>query len=293
MLRLSSPLPAVELSATQAVFFRSYASKESSWNRPLAISAHCWRRWWECLSVITLAQASPCWPQVMPVDIDDTTKLSEEQRKFFSISAGSPSRRRRKISTTFDLPYLPKPIPQTSPQQRAASTHFPADEPRFSTKSSSKTAKRIFSDFPPSCSFFKFLFDRNVHRDDAIFFCARTAHDRDVAPDWCITLSDSAAGRGTWSRSLSRSWSRRRSSSISMLTARVASRQSGVTLSPLLASKLDVNRRPEGSYFFICVFVFVACAIDKRVSQKRKSPRRGGACATRATCELRPWYTGR
>ena len=43
----------------------------------------------------------------MPVDIDDTTKLSEEQRKVFSISTGSPSRRRRKTSTTFDLPYLP------------------------------------------------------------------------------------------------------------------------------------------------------------------------------------------
>ena len=51
---------------------------------------------------------------------------------------------------------------------------------------------------------------------------------------------------------------------------RVASRQSGVTSSPLLASKLDVNSRPEGSFFFICVFVFVACAINKRVSQKKK-----------------------
>ena len=69
---------------------------------------------------------------------------------------------------------------------------------------------------------------------------------------------------------------------------RVASRQSGVTLSPLLASKLDINSRPEGSFFFICVFVFVACAIKKRVSKKKKkSPRTGGACATRATCELR------
>ena len=64
-----------------------------------------------------------------------------------------------------------------------------------------------------------------------------------------------------------------------------------MTSSPLLASKLDVNSRPEGSIFFICVFVFVACVIKKRVSKKKKKkkrPRTGGACATRATCELRP-----
>ena len=63
-----------------------------------------------------------------------------------------------------------------------------------------------------------------------------------------------------------------------------------MTSSPLLASKLDVNSRPEGSFFFICVFVFVACVIKKRVSQKKKKKKRpltGGACATRATCELR------
>ena len=84
----------------------------------------------------------------MPVDIDYTTKLSEEQRKFFSISTGSPSTKTTENlnATTFDLPYLhsTRPTAQTSPQQRAASKHFPTDEPRFSTKSSSKTAKRIF-----------------------------------------------------------------------------------------------------------------------------------------------------
>ena len=34
----------------------------------------------ESLSVITLAQTSPCRPQVMPVDVDDTTKLSVERK---------------------------------------------------------------------------------------------------------------------------------------------------------------------------------------------------------------------
>ena len=42
---------------------------------------------------------------------------------------------------------------------------------------------------------------------------------------------------------------------------------------------------PDGSFFFMCVFVLVACAIKKRVI-KKKNPRTGGACATRATCEL-------
>ena len=43
-----------------------------------------------------------------------------------------------------------------------------------------------------------------------------------------------------------------------------------------LPSKLDVNSRPEGSFFFICVFVFVACAIKKRVHKKKKKKVRAG-----------------
>ena len=95
--------------------------------------------------------------------------------------------------------YSTRPTAQTSPQQRAASTHFPTDEPRFSTKSSSKTAKRIFFHrlvpSSSSCSTGMFIVT-------APFFYARTAHDRDPAPDRRTTLSDSAAGRGTCSRSL-------------------------------------------------------------------------------------------
>ena len=159
-------------------FIRSYASKESAWNRPLAISAHCWRRWWESLSVITLAQTSPCRPQVMPVDIDDTTKLSEEQRKFFSISTGSPSRRRRKTSTTFDLPYLPDQL-----RERLLSNERQAHTLQQMSQDSRRKVRRkqqIKEDlFPPSCSFFKFLFDRNVHRDGAIFLCTHSTWS------WC------------------------------------------------------------------------------------------------------------
>ena len=50
---------------------------------------------------------------------------------------------------------------------------------------------------------------------------------------------------------------------------RVASRESGVISSPLLASKLDVNSRPEGSFFFICVFVFVARPREKKPALKK------------------------
>ena len=71
---------------------------------------------------------------------------------------------------------------------------------------------------------------------------------------------------------------------------RVASRQSGVTSSPLLASKLDVNSRPEGS-FSSSVFLYSWHAQSRNASaKKKKSPRGGGACATRATCELRACY---
>ena len=82
-------------------------------------------------------------------------------------------------------------------------------EPRFSMKSSSKTAKRIcFHDM--SCSFFKILFDQNVNCDMTPF-CVHARHmivvqrltgaphsvTRPLGAGRDTTLSDSAAGRGT------------------------------------------------------------------------------------------------
>ena len=104
----------------------------------------------------------------MPVDIDYTTKLSEEQRKFFSNSTGSPSRRRRKTSTTFDLPYLQCPT-------NCANVSSATSGKRTLSNGWAKILDEKFVEnskedlFPPSCSFFKFLFDRNVHRGGAIF----------------------------------------------------------------------------------------------------------------------------
>ena len=155
---------------------------------PLAISAHCWRRWWESLSVITLAQTAPCQPRVMPVDIDDTTKLSEEQRKFFSISTGSRSRRRRKISTTFDLPYLPDQL-----HKRLLSNERQAHTFQRMTQDSRRNVRR--KQQRGSFSTVLFLLQVLVRPECSLwrrhFFYARTAHDHDAAPDWRTTLSDS------------------------------------------------------------------------------------------------------
>ena len=232
----------------------------------------------------------------MPVDIDDTTKLSEEQRKFFSISTGSPSRRRRKPQQLSIYHIYPTNCANVSSATIERQAH--------TFQQMSQDSRREVRRKQQRASFSTVLFLLQVlvrpdlvHRDDAIFSMhaqhVHLAHDRDAAPDWRTTLSDSAAGRGTCSRSwveVDREGARARYRCLQSCLQRVASRQSGVTSSPLLARKLDVNSRPEGSFFFICVFVIVACAIKKRVSQKKKkkkSPRMGGACATRATCELR------
>ena len=82
---------------------------------------------------------------VMPVDIAYTTKLSEEQRKFFSISTGSPSWRRRKTSTTFDLPYLQYPTNCANESSATSGKHTLSNGwAKILDESSSKTAKRIF-----------------------------------------------------------------------------------------------------------------------------------------------------
>ena len=159
----------------------------------------------------------------MPVDIDDTTKLSEEQRKFFSISTWSPSRRLRENLHNFRSTISTRPTAQTSPQQRAASTHFPTDEPRFSTKSSSNTAKRIsFHRLIPSsssCSTGMFIVMA------PFFLCTYSTwswcamQGRTGAPHSVTRPRGAERAPDPCSLQLSRSWSRRRSSSISMLTA--------------------------------------------------------------------------
>ena len=104
----------------------------------------------------------------MPVDIDNTTKLSEEQRKHFSISTGSPSRRRQKTSTTFDLPYLQYPTNCVNVSSATSGKHTLSNGwAKILDKKFVENSKEDI--FPPSYSFFKFLFDRNVHRDGAIF----------------------------------------------------------------------------------------------------------------------------
>ena len=211
----SSPLTA---SATQAVFFSFLCKQGLCIKQTTSISTNCWRHWWESdsgksLVVITLAQTSPWRPRVMNVDNDDPTKHWTSNG---SSSQSPPDRHYEddgKPQQLSPLPYLHDQLRKlllSNTYERRAYTF--QDEPRFSTRSSSKTAKRIcFHDL--SCYFFKFLFDRNVHRDGTPFFCARTAHDHHAAPDWPSTLSDSAAGRGR-GRAPSRSRSRRRSSSI-------------------------------------------------------------------------------
>ena len=91
----------------------------------------------------------------MPVDIDYTTKLSEEQRKFFSISTGSLSRRRRKTSTTFDLPYLPDQLRNCllSNERQAHTFHRMSQDSRRKVRRK-KHWKRIFFHrlFPSSSS---------------------------------------------------------------------------------------------------------------------------------------------
>ena len=143
------------------------------------------------------------------------TKLSKEQRKFFSISTGLLSRRRRKTST-FDLAYLPDQL-----RKRLLSNERQAHTFQRMSQDSRRKVRRKKQ--RGSFSTVLFLLQVLVRPECSSwrrhFFSARTAHDRDPAPDWRTTLSDSAAGRGTCSRSLSRSWSRRRSSSMSMLTA--------------------------------------------------------------------------
>ena len=223
----------------------------------------------------------------MPVDVDDTTKLLVEQRKFL-ISTGSLSRRRRKPQ---QLSIYPTNCANVSSATIASGKHTLSN--RWAKILDEKFVENSKEDLFSTVLFLLqvlYLFDRNVHRDGAIFAVhaqhmivmqRRTGAPHSVtrprgaerAPDpWVEVHRESARARYR-------------------CLQRVASRQSGVTSSPLLASKLDVNSRPEGSFFFICVFVFVACAIKKRVSQKKKkkkkSPRRGGARATRATCELR------
>ena len=91
----------------------------------------------------------------MPADIDDTTKLSEEQRKFFSISTGSPLRRRQKTSTTFDLPYLPDQL-----RKRLLSNERQAHTFQWMSQDSQRNHRLVSS---------ASLFDRNVHRHSAIF----------------------------------------------------------------------------------------------------------------------------
>ena len=104
----------------------------------------------------------------MPVDIAYTTNLSEEQQKFFSISTWSPSRRRRKTSTTFDLPYLQYPTNCANESSATSGKHTLSNG--WAKILDEKFVENSKEDlFPPSCSFFKFLFDRNVHRDGAIF----------------------------------------------------------------------------------------------------------------------------
>ena len=145
------------------------------------------------LSIVTLTQTSPWRPRVMLV-------TSEEQRDLFSYNLHRSSaimKKTEKLNNFLLFHINMTNCTRLLSNERQAHTF--QDEPRFSTKNSSKTAKTIcFHDV--SCSF---LFDRNVHRDVTPFFCARTAHDRDAALDWRTTLSDSAAGRRTCSESKS------------------------------------------------------------------------------------------
>ena len=161
----------------------------------------------------------------MPVDIDDTTKLSEEQRKFFWQSRdrhheddGKPQQ--------LSIYHIHRPTAQTSPQQRAASTHFPTDEPKFSTKSSSKTAKRIF--------FHCLVLVRPdlVHCDDAIF-SMHVQHmivmqRRTGAPHSVTRPRGGKRAPDPWVE-VDREGARARYRCLQ----RVVSRQSGVTSSPL------------------------------------------------------------
>ena len=211
----------------------------------------------------------------MPVDVDDTTKLSVEQRKFFSISTGSLSRRRRKTSTTFDLPYLPDQLRKrllSNDRERQAHTF------QQMSQDSRRKVRRKQQRGPFSTVLFLlqvlYLFDRNVHRDGAIF-SVHAQHmiviQRRTGAPHSVTRPRGAERAPDPQVEVHREGARARYRCLQ----RVASRQSGVTSSPLLASKLDVNSRPEGSFFFICVFVFVACAIKKRVSKKKKKVRVG------------------
>ena len=152
----------------------------------------------------------------MPVDIDDTTKLSEEQRKFFSISTGSPSRRRRKTSTTFDLPYPTTNCANASSATSGKHTLSNGWAKSLDKKFVENSKEDLFS---PSCSFFKLLFDRNVHRDGAIFSMHAqlmiVMQHRTGAPH-SVTRPRGAARWRAPDPGVE-SWSRRRWSSISML----------------------------------------------------------------------------
>ena len=185
----------------------------------------------------------------MPVDIDDTTKLSEEQRKFCSISTGSPSRRRRKTSTTFDLPIYPTNCAYVS--SATSGKHTLCN--RWAKILDEKFVENSKEDlFPPSCSFFKFLFDRNVHRDGAIFSMHAqhmiVMQRRTGAPHSLTRPWGAERAPDPWVE-VDREGARARYRCLQ----RVTSPQSGVTSSPLLASKLDVNRRLVFLHLCFCI----------------------------------------
>ena len=137
---------------------------------------------------------------VMPVDIDYTTKLSEEQRKFFSNSTITKTTENLNNfrSTISTVPYQLRKRLRSKERQAHTFQRMSQDSRR---KVCRKQQRGSFS----TVLFFKFLymFDRNVHRDGAIFSMhvqhmiviqRRTGAPHSVTP--------SAAGRGTCSRSL-------------------------------------------------------------------------------------------
>ena len=199
MLRLSSPLTA---SATQAVFLpflckQGVCMKQTTGHLRTLLKAlvRIFQRNHPCTNISLPATSNACrhWRYNQIIG-----RATEVLLNLYRIAITKTTENLNNIRSTIST----RPTAHTSPQQRAASTHFTTDELRFSTKSSSKTAKRIFFHrlvpFSNSCSTGMFI----VHAWRRHFFYARTAHDRDAAPDWRTTLSDSAAGRGTCSRSI-------------------------------------------------------------------------------------------